>query len=700
VRLPFGDDPIARAEDDLLGRGRLAEVLAAEIAALDARQGAVVAITGPWGSGKTSLMNLTAARLGDDLGVLGVVEFNPWLFSGAEQLAENLLTELATQLRDQESRKAKARRVATTATSKLLTYSHGLTVLRAVPTVGSIVEAADKGLQGVNTALKGDQSLQRRRTDAIKALAGLDRRVVVLVDDIDRLTRAEIRDLFRTVRLSASFPNVVYVLCLDHTVVAGALDEEGFSGKAYLEKILTVTCRVPELADHQIGQMFVAGLNAILEQHLTGPDDDQAWAQAYPAIIRPLFTTVRDAKRVLASLPITLRLIGDELPVVDVVVMECLRTLYPDLHAAVDTYAEALTRPPATRPTATDEGHMVAQIVEFLAADHRFGGRLAADLVRTLFPHASGRLPDTQGWPTSGTATTGGIGWSNGLTFYLTHELPPGVAPGGAVRSIIDAFGDEDALRHAFERLPDDRLEDGLTRIWEPAHTITADAVAASVRVLLELFPRLRAGSRGMLDFDAQFAITRPVLQMLQRLPSEAIFELAEQLVKETPTIFGAFELETLVGHRPNAGRGLVTEDQDRDLRALLVERIKAAGDQLAGERDLTTVLFHTCEHQEGKPVIPELMSAPVAATALKTAIAVTQSQNIGSTMPSPVRRSFGLHWEILTTIYGGEDQIRTITQLLRASEQFAINPELQHALDLAEDYLSGWRPRDRFEQL
>ena len=101
----FGDDPITTAEDDLLGREGLAEVLAAEISGLDARQGAVVAITGPWGSGKTSLMHLTAARLRQDHGILGVVEFNPWLFSGAEQLAENLLSELAIQLRDQETRK-------------------------------------------------------------------------------------------------------------------------------------------------------------------------------------------------------------------------------------------------------------------------------------------------------------------------------------------------------------------------------------------------------------------------------------------------------------------------------------------------------------------------------------------------------------------------------------------------------------------
>lgn len=182
IRLPYGDDPIATPEEYLLGRRQLAEVLAAEIAGLDLRRGAVVAITGPWGSGKTSLMNLAAARLREEPRVLGVVEFNPWLFSGAEQLAENLLAELATQLRDQESRKAKARRVATKATSTLLTYSRGLSVLRAVPVLCPVAEAADKAW-GAHTLLRGDQSLQRRRQDAITALAGLNRRVVVLVDD-------------------------------------------------------------------------------------------------------------------------------------------------------------------------------------------------------------------------------------------------------------------------------------------------------------------------------------------------------------------------------------------------------------------------------------------------------------------------------------------------------------------------------------
>jgi hypothetical protein len=697
MQMPFGDDPISDPSDDLLGRDSLAEALSAEIAALNAQHGVVVAITGPWGSGKTSLMNLTAARLRNDPGVFGVVEFNPWLFSGAEQLAENLLSELAVQLRDQESRKDRARRVASSVTEKLLTYSGALSFLRVVPVASEFYKGAEETLKGAGAVLRGDQSLQQRRQDAIEALSGLDGRVVVLVDDIDRLTRSETRDLFRTVRLSASFPNLIYILCLDHNVVAKALDEDGFSGIAYLEKILTVTCRVPDLADHQIARLFADGLNAVIAQHATGPDDEAMWNLAFPAVMRPLSKTMRDAKRVLASLPITLRLIGTELPVIDVVLLECLRVLYPALYAAVEANADALTQPatPAVMRVSSENARLSAGVQEFIAADDRFGGRMAIDLIQTLFRNATARLPrDAIGWTGSGQAPPGGAGWPNGLRFFLTHQLPPGVATSGSVRAVIHAFGEESDLRAALTSIPDDRLEDALERLVEPAERILPAAVPASVKVMLEQFPRLRTEIRGMHDFGSEFSITRPVLRMLRRLQPDAVMDLARQLLGETPTIFAAFELVTLVGHRENAGHRLVSEGQAVELERLLRARIRAAGNELAAERNLTRVLFHSCELTPDQPVFPEVMSGSVAAAILRSGIATTRQQDIDGLGPMTVSHS--LNWDILTAIFGGEQGVASAAVAIREDGQ--INDQrVQQALDLVDQYLEGWRPSDPF---
>jgi energy-coupling factor transporter ATP-binding protein EcfA2 len=58
------DRPITRPADDLLRREPFAQALAAQIRAAP-REGLVMAVTGPWGSGKTSLLNLIESALSE-----------------------------------------------------------------------------------------------------------------------------------------------------------------------------------------------------------------------------------------------------------------------------------------------------------------------------------------------------------------------------------------------------------------------------------------------------------------------------------------------------------------------------------------------------------------------------------------------------------------------------------------------------------
>ena len=93
----LGDNPIRHFEDDALGRAAGARSFAQQVLALDATEGVVVGVLGAWGSGKTSFINL--ARSEFEQASLAVLDFNPWMFSGAEQLVESFFVELAVQLR-------------------------------------------------------------------------------------------------------------------------------------------------------------------------------------------------------------------------------------------------------------------------------------------------------------------------------------------------------------------------------------------------------------------------------------------------------------------------------------------------------------------------------------------------------------------------------------------------------------------------
>jgi len=91
------DNPIQTPAHDRIGRARASEHFAASVLRLDASEGLVVGILGPWGSGKTSFVNL--ARPIFENNAVPVLDFNPWMFSGAEQLVQSFFSELSAQLK-------------------------------------------------------------------------------------------------------------------------------------------------------------------------------------------------------------------------------------------------------------------------------------------------------------------------------------------------------------------------------------------------------------------------------------------------------------------------------------------------------------------------------------------------------------------------------------------------------------------------
>src|ERR1700722_4542209 len=93
----IGDNPIEQPAEDLLGRKSMAGVVADEIRTADASKGYVFSVMGPWGSGKTSLVNLVRHELAKDPAI-PVLDFNPWMFSGTEQLVDSFFRELSAQL--------------------------------------------------------------------------------------------------------------------------------------------------------------------------------------------------------------------------------------------------------------------------------------------------------------------------------------------------------------------------------------------------------------------------------------------------------------------------------------------------------------------------------------------------------------------------------------------------------------------------
>jgi predicted KAP-like P-loop ATPase len=87
-----GDRPKEHLADDRLGYARFAQSLARSIADLAPTEGIVLAVNGPWGSGKTTAVNMIVEAVGalqrsapSGREILPI-RFNPWWFSEQEDL--------------------------------------------------------------------------------------------------------------------------------------------------------------------------------------------------------------------------------------------------------------------------------------------------------------------------------------------------------------------------------------------------------------------------------------------------------------------------------------------------------------------------------------------------------------------------------------------------------------------------------------
>lgn len=328
------DRPIESDKDDLLERASFASHLGKAICECDAKDGFVIGIYGEWGSGKTSVINMAIHSVGETCKNENhrpiIIKFSPWKYSEQSNLISIFFKSLQNQIAMKEDDEFKKK-----VGKALSDYAGAFDALSVIPVFGPGFAAFFKAF----ATAKGNELMQEVNLDKARVvledcLVRFGRKIIVIIDDIDRLTNTQIRDVFQLVKQVADFPNVIYLLAMDRKIVCRALNEvHNVEGNEYLEKIIQVSFEIPMLQKTQINKILFGKL-AEIDSALKYFDNETAdyFETVIHDCIDPYTNTVRDINKVLNTFRFRYGYLREETNYADLLAITTLEVMEPELY--------------------------------------------------------------------------------------------------------------------------------------------------------------------------------------------------------------------------------------------------------------------------------------------------------------------------------------------------------------------------------
>ena len=365
------DSPIERASQDLLGRSDVVDWLATSLVELGAP---VIALDGDYGDGKSSVLNLVRERLD---GRAIVVSFKTWLPNSEATLVRDLFNDISAECRG---------------------FYHVPQLRNHLLGYAKIIGASISPLKGLSDVFP-PSSQRAEIAELAESLRLIPLRVVVLLDEMDRLQPDEFRILLKVVRGVTSFTNLSFVCAFSRKAVEKMFPPGTVENvNDYYEKFFPVSYLLPK---PDSGFLFAA-LETRLKKVFSRADwfetaDDEtkyhelltgAWDDALSKVL----TNLRKIAILANSLSVVARPLSREANAFDMVIIETLRCFFPEVYERVRQNGDAfLGSDPSWRSRFYSEDQAKASrkqfyehLIQELYATER--SKPAADLLWWLFP--------------------------------------------------------------------------------------------------------------------------------------------------------------------------------------------------------------------------------------------------------------------------------------------------------------------------
>ena len=386
------DRPISRVEDDLLGRSTFSEDLATAISSWHGKDSLVVALHGDWGSGKSSIKNMAISKLETlTRNKPSVVNFSPWEWAAQEKITASFFNEISKSIghidKSKEGKKLskmliKYGRYLNTGESVVSGLSSALPTLFILATIAGVsgnfsdaewVKSTSTIILGLlatwaatlkwgkdflnklganieATAKENEKGLSDIRDELSSLLSKRSSALIVVMDDLDRLTAEQLRMVLQLVKANLEFPNLVFLLLFQRDLVEDKLNDGKQIGRDYLEKIIQVPFDIPKIEVTRLHNLLFSRLDKIIEKNSSAVKmfDSGRWGNMFHGALHIYFNNLRNIYRYTSTLSFHFSLLKGksafEVNPVDLITIECLRVFDPDVYSELARSKEILTK--------------------------------------------------------------------------------------------------------------------------------------------------------------------------------------------------------------------------------------------------------------------------------------------------------------------------------------------------------------------
>lgn len=284
----------------------------------------ILSLEGEWGSGKTTLINFIKNEINNSekKDKYKIIHFNPWLLTDINQVVKLFFDELMKIILSVTIDAKKDEFIKDM--KKFFAFISPDSIFFGVDGVGKIKYDTKEWFED-----KEADNLEVIKEKINKYLKSIDKKIVIVIDDIDRLTDEETEFIFRLTKGIADFDNLIYILLYDKDVVSKSLEKfKAENGQKYLEKIVQYPLSVPKPHKVTIKNLLFKELDEILskleDENVSYIFNKDTWNEVH-SIIGNYIKTIRDINQIVNIISFEYPIIAEDVNFTDFFIISLIK---------------------------------------------------------------------------------------------------------------------------------------------------------------------------------------------------------------------------------------------------------------------------------------------------------------------------------------------------------------------------------------